>query len=165
MRDGAAPALERLVPGAAAARGAEVEQALDLVDAADEVAVEDELDEELLDLLDKVKLTYIVDREGGWDALRDWQDVLSGGEKQRIAMARLIYHRPRYAILDECTSAVSVDVEQYMYEYCKEIGISLITISHRPSLWRFHDWRLHLDGRGAYTFDRMVLPDDFNDTP
>lgn len=109
-------------------------------------------DSDLEELLEKVQLNYILEREGGWEAVQDWMDVLSGGEKQRIAMARLFYHRPQFAILDECTSAVSVDVEGYMYQYCREVGISLFTVSHRKSLWKHHEYYLHMDGRGAYEY-------------
>lgn len=109
-------------------------------------------DEKLVEYLDRVQLGYILEREGGLDAVADWLDVLSGGEKQRIAMARLFYHQPQFAILDECTSAVSVDVEGSMYRYCRDVGITLLTVSHRKSLWQHHEYVLHLDGRGSYTF-------------
>lgn len=112
-------------------------------------------DDQLHHFLDIVQLAYLTHREGGLDAVEDWMDVLSGGEKQRIAMARLFYHEPQFAILDECTSAVSVDVEGQMYQYCREVGISLFTVSHRKSLWKHHDHYLQMDGRGGYVFEEI----------
>ncbi|XP_040215924.1 ATP-binding cassette sub-family D member 3 [Rana temporaria] len=109
-------------------------------------------DRVLKDYLDNVQLGQILDREGGWDSVQDWMDVLSGGEKQRMAMARLFYHKPQFAILDECTSAVSVDVEGFIYSHCRTVGISLFTVSHRKSLWKHHEYYLHMDGRGNYVF-------------
>ncbi|XP_004529678.1 ATP-binding cassette sub-family D member 3 [Ceratitis capitata] len=118
----------------------------------DEMLRSGKSDEDLMKYLDIVQLTYLEQRENGLNAIEDWIDVLSGGEKQRIAMARLFYHSPQFAILDECTSAVSVDVEGKMYSYCREAGITLFTVSHRKSLWTHHDYYLQFDGRGSYEF-------------
>jgi len=112
-------------------------------------------DSQLYDALKLVQLDHLVDREGGWDTIQDWMDKLSGGEKQRLAMARLFVHRPQFAILDECTSAVSVDVEGMMYTHCKELGITLFTVSHRKSLWKYHEYVLQFDGRGSYEFKQI----------
>ncbi|XP_068676125.1 ATP-binding cassette sub-family D member 3-like [Montipora foliosa] len=109
-------------------------------------------DKDLEEYLKQVHLGNILEREGSWDTIQDWMDVLSGGEKQRVAMARLFYHKPQFAILDECTSAVSVDVEGFMYTRCREVGITLFTVSHRKSLWKYHEYVLYMDGRGAYEY-------------
>uniref|UniRef100_H3A6M8 ATP-binding cassette sub-family D member 3 n=1 Tax=Latimeria chalumnae TaxID=7897 RepID=H3A6M8_LATCH len=113
-------------------------------------------DQVLKEYLDNVQLGQILEREGGWDTVQDWMDVLSGGEKQRMAMARLFYHKPQFAILDECTSAVSVDVEDYIYSHCRKVGITLFTVSHRKSLWKHHEFYLHMDGRGKYDFKKIT---------
>ncbi|KAL5233731.1 hypothetical protein ACI65C_001141 [Semiaphis heraclei] len=112
-------------------------------------------DVDIANHLERVQLSYLLQRDQGWDTVADWMDVLSGGEKQRIAMARLFYHQPQFAILDECTSAVSVDVEGSMYQYCRDVGISLFTVSHRKSLWKHHDYYLQMDGRGLFQFNKI----------
>ncbi|KAK7603676.1 hypothetical protein V9T40_003675 [Parthenolecanium corni] len=112
-------------------------------------------DKDLKKHLDRVQLSYLLNRDDGWDTVADWIDVLSGGEKQRIAMARLFYHAPQFAILDECTSAVSMDVEDSMYQYCRESNITLFTVSHRRSLWKHHEYYLQMDGRGSYEFQKI----------
>ena len=52
-------------------------------------------DSDLMGMLEVVGMGQIVEREGGWDSVREWRDALSGGDKQRVAMARLFYHKPK----------------------------------------------------------------------
>ncbi len=80
---------------------------------------------------------------------------MSGGVQQRVAMARLFYHRPRFAILDECTSSVPLETEKVMYDTAKQLGITLMTVSHRRSLWQYHTHLLQFDGQGKYVFTRL----------
>ncbi len=61
----------------------------------------------LRELLEVVQLSYLVEREGGWDAKANWADVLSLGEQQRLGMARLFYHCPKFAVLDQVSISTS----------------------------------------------------------
>lgn len=93
--------------------------------------------------------------ELGWEAEAEWRDLLSGGLQQKVAMARLFYHRPRYAILDECTSSVTLETEKVMYDTAEQLGITLLTVSHRRSLWKYHTHILQFDGQGRYLFTKL----------
>src|SRR5258708_7626627 len=65
------------------------------------------IDKEIVDILEMLSLRHVFDRvPEGLETCLVWEDVLSLGEQQRIAMARLFYHQPLVAILDECTSAL-----------------------------------------------------------
>lgn len=110
------------------------------------------LDNRLRSVLECVRLVYLLDREKeGWDATPNWEDILSLGEQQRLGMARLFFHKPKFAILDECTNATSVDVEEQLYKLATEMGITFITSSQRPALIPYHSTELRLiDGEGKW---------------
>ncbi|KAJ3552816.1 hypothetical protein NM688_g3953 [Phlebia brevispora] len=112
-------------------------------------------DKDLLDILSVVQMDHIVEREGGWDAAREWREALSGGDQQKIAWARLFYHKPKYAVLDEATSLVPQEMEGMMMQHATELGITLLTVSHRPSLWKYHAMILQYDGQGGYVFTKL----------
>ncbi|CAL5404598.1 unnamed protein product [Camellia sinensis] len=72
------------------------------------------------------------------------------GEQQRLGMARLFYHKPKFAILDECTSAVTTEIEERFCAKVRAMEPSCITISPRPVLVASHDVVLSLDGEGGW---------------
>ena len=107
----------------------------------------EDLEERLCACLEAVELDYLLARGRGLDQIQAWDETLSGGEKQRLAMARLLFHAPKYAILDEATSAVSADGEKLLYTACVRVGITMLSIGHRPALRDFHSFVLHFEGQ------------------
>ncbi len=104
-------------------------------------AADRQFDARLTALLDQVELRGLLERYR-WGDIEPWQSVLSGGERQRLCIARLMYHRPRFAILDECTSAISVEMQDRVFELCKAAGITMLTIAHTPTLRKHHVFEL-----------------------
>jgi putative ATP-binding cassette transporter len=76
--------------------------------------------------------------------------VLSLGEQQRLAFARLLLNAPRIVVLDEATSALDVDTERHLYRLLQERDIAFVSVGHRPTLTAFHDTVLELDGTGDW---------------
>ena len=98
---------------------------------------------ELRSILENVGLAYLSKRES-WDTIKPWSNMLSLGEQQRLGMARLFYNKPSFAVLDECTSAISIEAEEGLYRHARLLGITCITISQRLALSEFHTQELAL---------------------
>ena len=84
-------------------------------------------------------------------ATPQWGDRLSMGEQQRLGFASLLYHRPMFAIMDESTSALDVNLEEKCMKLCMERGIGCISVGHRPTLQAYHKYILQLEGTTGQT--------------
>ncbi|MEC4815195.1 MAG: ATP-binding cassette domain-containing protein [Scytonema sp. PMC 1069.18] len=100
--------------------------------------------QELYQVLQKVNLPSLADRFGGFDVEKDWADVLSLGEQQRIAFARILITKPKYVILDEATSALDVHNEEHLYQHLLNAHTTFISVGHRPTLLSYHNLVLEL---------------------
>jgi vitamin B12/bleomycin/antimicrobial peptide transport system ATP-binding/permease protein len=109
-------------------------------------------DAKLQEVLERVNLTELVDRVGGFDVELNWADVLSLGEQQRLGFARLFLHNPQYAVLDESTSALDVANEKHLYHQLREADITYISVGHRPTLIPHHQLVLEILGQGKWRF-------------
>ncbi|WP_427309894.1 ABC transporter ATP-binding protein/permease [Cupriavidus sp. H39] len=107
-------------------------------------------DDELLRLLDTVNLRDIAGRFGGLDTEVDWSKVLSLGEQQRLTIARVLLARPRYVMLDEATSALDISNEEALYQLLDGLQATLVSVSHRPTLLKYHHQVLELPGDGTW---------------
>lgn len=86
------------------------------------------------------------------DAAEDWQKILSLGEQQRVAFARLLLVKPDWAFLDEATSALDEQTERSMYRLLAKYlpAMAVISIGHRGTLHAYHQMNLQLDGLGGW---------------
>ncbi|WP_287125802.1 ABC transporter ATP-binding protein/permease [Desulfobacter sp.] len=84
------------------------------------------------------------------DAENNWEEMLSQGEQQRLAFARLLIAKPEFAILDEATSALDVDNEKALYNTLSRLNITYISVGHRPTLKAYHDKILFIQADGAW---------------
>jgi putative ATP-binding cassette transporter len=107
-------------------------------------------DEELNRLLEKVNLPHLVERLGGLDADLDWGKVLSVGEQQRLAFARVLLSDAPYVMLDEATSALDVENEESLYRQLAETSTTFVSISHRATVLQYHQQVLELTGNGHW---------------
>jgi len=108
-------------------------------------------DGRLRGLLERVRLGELSRRTPDLAQREDWERLLSGGEQQRLAFARLLLHRPALVVLDEATSALDGTNEEHLYRLLIAAGCALISVGHRPSLRAFHQRELVLDGEGGWT--------------
>ena len=102
-------------------------------------------DHQLEDALKNVNLADLAEQSGGFDVEKDWQEVLSLGEQQRLAFARVLINQPRYVILDEATSALDINNEANLYNYLLNTHTTFVSVGHRPSLVKYHRLVLEIE--------------------
>ncbi|WVZ00134.1 hypothetical protein V8G54_026203 [Vigna mungo] len=103
--------------------------------------------DELIKVLEDVRLGYLLARFS-LDSTHEWSSVLSLGEQQRLAFARLLLSKPQLALLDESTSALDEANEVHLYQKIRAANITYVSIGHRSSLYDYHERILRIS-----TFD------------
>jgi vitamin B12/bleomycin/antimicrobial peptide transport system ATP-binding/permease protein len=111
-------------------------------------AAEDWPAEKIATILSKVGLDHLTTR---LEEEAPWDQTLSGGEKQRLTVARVLLHRPDIIVLDEATSALDPKGQDTLMQLLSDEmeGLTIISVGHRPELERFHLRKLVLERRAG----------------
>ncbi|MBD2562857.1 MULTISPECIES: ABC transporter ATP-binding protein/permease [Nostoc] len=115
-------------------------------------------DAELKEVLQQVNLQNLLSRVDGFDTEVPWENILSLGEQQRLAFARLIVTHPSFTILDEATSALDLENEGRLYQQLQETKTTFISVGHRESLFDYHQWVLELSQDSSW---QLVTVQDY----
>tara|TARA_A100001015_G_scaffold182554_1_gene203191 strand:- start:307 stop:1590 length:1284 start_codon:yes stop_codon:yes gene_type:complete len=101
-------------------------------------------DEMILKVLqNEARLPDLIERvDNGLDSNKNWSELLSHGEQQRIAFARVFLQKPSIVLCDESTSAVDENTEMKLYSHLAVVVPTIISIAHRSSLAKFHNHTL-----------------------
>lgn len=101
-------------------------------------------DADIRDALEQVGLGNLISRI---DEDQNWAQILSGGEQQRLAVARALLQRPDWLFLDEATSNLDPEAEAGVYGAIRRTlpDTTVVSIAHRPEVARFHDASLYLE--------------------
>jgi putative ATP-binding cassette transporter len=105
---------------------------------------------ELQEVLQQVNLQNMLNRVDDFDSEKPWENILSLGEQQRLAFARLLVNPPSFTILDEATSALDLTNEGILYEQLKTRNTTFISVGHRESLFNYHQWVLELSADSSW---------------
>ncbi len=116
-------------------------------------------EDELNEVLKTVNLADLGERFGGLEVEADWGKILSLGEQQRVAFARVLLAKPRYVILDEATSALDSQNEEALYQMLHASGATLVSVSHRLTIVKYHKHVLELGGDGTWRVNPAEDPD------
>ena len=110
---------------------------------------DDIAEDTLRDVLTKVALAPLCDR---LDEERDWSKVLSPGEQQRVAFARILLTKPQAVFLDEATSALDEGLEFALYQMLRSElpDCVVVSVSHRNTVEQHHEQELELLGGGQW---------------
>ena len=100
-------------------------------------------DAEITDALVAAQLPHLADR---LDLDDQWPQRLSGGEQQRLAIARALLAKPQWLFLDEATASLDEALEETIYHVLREKlpDTTIVSIGHRSTLLQFHDARIDM---------------------
>ena len=113
-------------------------------------------DRELRGIMEQVGLESVLRRVNGLGAVKDWYSILSTGEQQRLAIARLLIAKPKFAFLDEATTAIDEAAEKVLYEVLQKTLQAFISIGYRQNLHRFHSAFLTLNSDGSWQIEKNM---------